>query len=191
MLIAGCDPHYTKLAFSLIEYTKENGRRHIRTDYFPIPDLAQKKKSLRQSEITNQKLEKIFIMSYRWLNEHKPDAFGIEGFQAFSNPKSGFSVGKTTIVKMSSAVTAVKCAVFATGKFPIEGSAQGTRWAILKKKGGSKEEVWQATFSRYPELNFPKVAEGNKEHIHDSLAIAEVTLLDILEQMKRTGGLEL
>ena len=191
MIIAGCDPHFTKLAFSLVEYTKEKGRSHIRTDYFPIPDLAQKKKSLRQSEITNQKLEKIFLMSYRWLKEYKPDAFGIEGFQAFSNPKSGFSVGKTTIVKMSSAVTAVKCAVFAMGKFPMEGSAQGTRWAVLNKKGGSKEEVWEAVFPRYPNLKFPNVAEGNKEHIYDSLAIAEVALLDILEQIKRRGALEI
>ena len=187
MFLAGIDPHFTRLAFSLIEYTPEEGRKHLKSCYFPVPDLKKKKQNLKATQRVTFRLKQIFVITYQWLAENKPDSIGIETFVGFENAQKGIRISKQTIIKMSAAVTAVQCACFAHGKMPMMYYPIETRWKILGKGAGSKEVVWEETFGRYPELKFPEVAEANREHLHDSLAVAEDVLLDRLEEIEMKG----
>jgi Holliday junction resolvasome RuvABC endonuclease subunit len=187
MILAGVDPHYTQLAFSMIEYTPEAGRQHLKSCYYNVPDLKKKKDTLKATQRVTFRLKQIFILTYQWIADNNPDSIGIETFVGFENAEKGVRISKQTIIKMSAAVTAVQCACFAHGKMPMMYYPVETRWKILGKGSGSKEAIWEETFSRYPELKFPVVAESKKEHLYDSLAVAEDVLLDRLEEIEMKG----
>lgn len=180
MKVIGIDPHFTKLAFSVISYSEEEGRKHLNTTYIPTPNLKKGIGNLKKNAETNYKLRQIFTASFRFFSEHLPDAIGVEAYQTIA--------GKTAHApKMIAAVAAVKCAAFAVGKMPMEYSSSEMRRMVLGKASGTKEEMWNHVFPQYPNVVWPVVAEGNLEHIYDSLVIAEATLLEIMERNQMDG----
>jgi Holliday junction resolvasome RuvABC endonuclease subunit len=186
-LIAGIDSHYTSIALSLMSLESVGGwsegdwvRRHMRTDFFKMPDLTKRKGNFKAIAIKNIRISELFTTTYRWLNEHRPDVVGIEAYSTFKGMSGSAD-------KMIMAVTAVKCAILAYGKMPMEYMASETRRIILGKQSGTKEEVWAATERLYPELNYQKVAEGNKEHLRDSLAVAENAVRELIENQGMAG----
>lgn len=173
MIIIGIDPHFRKLAFTVIEY-RDGERRHVLTEFHTTPNLKKGVGNIQKAAETNHVLRDLFNKSHDFFVSNPFDAVGIEAYQAIPGRSANAP-------KMIGAVCAVKCAAFSLGKMPMEYSSAQLRRMILKKPAGSKQEMWDAVHGLYGDIKWPEIPEKEKEHIYDSLVLAEAALVEILE----------